>query len=165
MLRFQKSFQRAQVSQKKRFIFKRRTVSFRFFGSAAFFFLHQVQFEFIYLRLFRRRLRIMLRRKGNRYKNRRVWLNLKVNFPISKKAKNSRMGKGKGAFLRWVARVSPFSVFFSFFGLSFYFLKKLLRRLNYLLKSKLFLVARLKARVLWSSKQFTKVSTSQWRIE
>lgn len=29
-----------------------------------------------------------------------MWMPLKLNFPITKKSKNSRMGKGKGAFLR-----------------------------------------------------------------
>lgn len=165
LLRFQKSFQKTPVSQKKRFILKRQGYGFIFFGSAAFFFLHQAQFEFVYLRLVRRRLRIMLKKKGNRYKNRRIWLNLKANFPISKKAKNSRMGKGKGAFVRWVAIIAPFSVFFSFFGVSFYLLKKLIRRLNYLFKSRLFLVSRLVSRVLWAKKHYTKVATSQWKLE
>lgn len=99
-MRFQKSDQKVQVSQKKRTVFKRLDTSFKFFGSASFFFLHQVQFEFIYLRLIKRRVRILLKRKGARFKNRKVWLNLKANFPVSKKSKNSRMGKGKGLFLR-----------------------------------------------------------------
>lgn len=165
MLRFQKSEQKVQVSQKKRTITKRVSTDFKFFGSASFFFLHQIQFEFIYLRLIKRRLRIMLRRKGARYKNRKIWLNLKSNFPVSKKAKNSRMGKGKGVFLRWVVRVRPFSVFFSFFGFSFYVLTKLKRRINHLLKSKIFIVSRLKTITLWSSMGFTKVASSQRRVD
>jgi hypothetical protein len=72
LLRFQKSEQKVQVSQKKRTITKRVSTDFKFFGSASFFFLHQIQFEFIYLRLIKRRLRIMLRRKGARYKNRKI---------------------------------------------------------------------------------------------
>ena len=99
-MRFQKSDQKVQVSQKKRGITKRLKASFDFFGSTSFFFLHQLQFEFIYLRLIKRRIRIMLKRRGNRFKNRKLWLNLRSNFPVSKKAKNSRMGKGKGVFLR-----------------------------------------------------------------
>lgn len=38
------------------------------------------------------------------------WITLKLNFPMSKKSKNSRMGKGKGSFLRWVLRVGANSI-------------------------------------------------------
>lgn len=100
MLRFQKSEQKTQVSQKKRSILNRAGILFKFRGSAAFFFLHQIQFEFIYLRLIKRRIRLLLKRRGHRYKNRKIWLNLKANFPVSKKSKNSRMGKGNGLLLR-----------------------------------------------------------------
>jgi uncharacterized membrane protein YukC len=72
LLRFQKSFQKNQVSQKKRKIFKTKHSCFKFFGVSAFYFLHVIRFEFIYLRLLRRRLRIMLKRRGNRFKNRKI---------------------------------------------------------------------------------------------
>lgn len=164
-MRFQKTDQKTQVSHKKRIFTSRLRAFFLFSGSISFFFLHQIQFEFVYLRLIKRRLRIMLRRRGGRYKSRKVWLNLRANFPVSKKAKNSRMGKGKGAFLRWIVRVRPFSVFFSFFGFSFYVLFKLKRKINYLLKSKIFIVSRLKTVTLWSSMGQTKVAPNQRRID
>lgn len=72
MLRFQKSDQKTQVSQKKRTVAKRTNANFKHIGSAAFFFLHQVQLEFIYLRLIRRRVRLMLKKRGHRYRYRRV---------------------------------------------------------------------------------------------
>ena len=72
LLRFQKSEQKVQVSQKKRTVLKRLSVDFKFFGSTSFFFMHQVQFEFIYLRLIKRRVRILLKRKGSRFKNRKI---------------------------------------------------------------------------------------------
>lgn len=164
-LRFQKSDQKVQVSQKKRSVVKRIAPHFKFFGSISFFFLHQVQLEFIYLRLLKRRMRIMLKRRGNRFKNRKIWFNLRGNFPVSKKSKNSRMGKGKGLFLRWVVRIRPFSVFFSFFGFSFYILVKFKNKINFLLKSKLFIVSRYKTTPLWSSLGFVKVSSSQRKID
>ncbi len=37
------------------------------------------------------------------------WIFLKLNFPITKKSKNSRMGKGKGAFLRYALKVSRYN--------------------------------------------------------
>lgn len=39
-----------------------------------------------------------------------LWTILKLNYPISKKSKNSRMGKGKGQFLRWVLKVAANSL-------------------------------------------------------
>jgi hypothetical protein len=75
------------------------------------------------------------------------------------------MGKGKGAFLRWIVRVRPFSVFFSFFGFSFYVLFKLKKKINYLLKSKIFIVSRLKRVTLWSSMGQTKIAPNQRRID
>jgi len=99
-LRFQKVEQKKQVSQKKRSISNRAHSISNFTGSAAFFFYHQIQLEFVYLKLIKRRLRLMLKKRGNRVKNRKLWINLKANFPISKKSKNSRMGKGNGLLLR-----------------------------------------------------------------
>lgn len=164
-MRFQKSDQKTQVSQKKRTVAKRTNANFKHIGSAAFFFLHQIQLEFIYLRLIRRRVRLMLKKRGHRYRYRRVWLNLKANFPISKKSKNSRMGKGNGLLLRWVVRLKPLSVFLSFFGFSFYVLKKLMRRINFLLKSKICLVHKLKKITMWASPYFSKISSHQRRVD
>ena len=39
------------------------------------------------------------------------WFFLTANYPVTKKSKNSRMGKGKGSFLRWQIRV-PFNLIF-----------------------------------------------------
>jgi len=99
-LRFQKTKQISQVSQKKRSVQNRVNSAFKFIGVSAFFFFYQIQFEFVYLRLIKRRIRLLLKKKKNKFKNRRVWLNLKANFPVSKKSKNSRMGKGNGLLLR-----------------------------------------------------------------
>jgi len=99
-LRFQKTEQKEQVSQKKRSVVSRNYMLGNFLGSAAFFFYHQIQLEFVYLKLVKRRLRLMLKKRGNRVRSRKVWVNLKANFPISKKSKNSRMGKGNGLLLR-----------------------------------------------------------------
>lgn len=39
-----------------------------------------------------------------------LWFSLKLNYPISKKSKNSRMGKGKGQFLRWILKFTANSL-------------------------------------------------------
>ena len=60
-----------------------------------------------------------------------IWICLRNNFPISKKSKNSRMGKGKGAFLRWVVKVPSNLIILKFKTLN----KKILKyKLNRLLK-------------------------------
>jgi ribosomal protein L16/L10AE len=164
-LRFQKTEQKEQVSQKKRSVVSRNYMLGNFLGSAAFFFYHQIQLEFVYLKLVKRRLRLMLKKRGNRVRSRKVWVNLKANFPISKKSKNSRMGKGNGLLLRWVVRLKPFAVFMSFLGFSAYILIKLSKRINYLLKSKIFCVFRLRQSPCWANAKFIKYSTSQCRID
>lgn len=39
-----------------------------------------------------------------KFKKKKIWLFLFKNFPITKKSKNSRMGKGKGKFVRFCSR-------------------------------------------------------------
>jgi ribosomal protein L16/L10AE len=50
------------------------------------------------------------------------------------------MGKGKGAFLRWVVRLRPLVVFMSFDGFGPRHLTALVQRLGYLLGGRLRLV-------------------------
>lgn len=69
-------------------------------GNCGFFFPHNFRFELVYLKLVRRCLRKAIKRTKRLYWSRRVWLSLKANYPISKKPKNARMGKGHGAFFR-----------------------------------------------------------------
>jgi hypothetical protein len=50
------------VSQKFRFFFPMRLKPFLTTGNAGFFFFNNLRFEFVYLKLFRRRFRITLKR-------------------------------------------------------------------------------------------------------
>lgn len=50
---------------------------------------------------------------------------LKFNYPISKKSKNSRMGKGKGTFLRWVISLKINSIIMKILTLNNLRLKKI----------------------------------------
>ena len=86
--------------QKLRFFSPTRVEPILKNGNCGFFFLTNLRFEFVYLKLLRRRFRITLKRNKKTSISRKVWLNLKANYPISKKYKNARMGKGKGSFFR-----------------------------------------------------------------
>lgn len=104
--------------------FKRRisfTSKFKLFfnkSASIIFFWHTVKLEYVYFKLVRRKLRFLLKKKKSTLV-RKVWLNLKANYPISKKSKNSRMGKGKGKFLRWLIILKPMQAFLELDGFNF----------------------------------------------
>lgn len=66
------------------------------FGFFGFFLKNNLNFEFVYITFFKKFFKII------KLKNSKIWFFLAKNYPISYKSKNSRMGKGKGDFLRWV---------------------------------------------------------------
>lgn len=71
------------------------------FGDYGLFFSHQGRFEIKYIFILRKILRKLKKKKPKRRKvtlnkARLIWFVLFPNFIISKKSKNSRMGKGKG---------------------------------------------------------------------
>ena len=59
-----------------------------------------------------------------------IWFFLLKNFPISQKSKNSRMGKGKGIFLRMVSKVYKNKIFLEFSNFNIILLKKLINFLK-----------------------------------
>jgi ribosomal protein L16/L10AE len=59
--------------------------------------------EYIYLYNFKKSLKKYYTFKQNTLK--KVWLFLHKNYPLTKKSKNARMGKGKGALSRYCSRV------------------------------------------------------------
>lgn len=71
-----------------------------YLGDCGFYFGRGFRFELVYLKLLRKRIKRVIRRAKVDSQFRYTWLNLRINFPISKKAKNARMGKGVGSFLR-----------------------------------------------------------------
>lgn len=58
------------------------------------------RFEFVYFIFFRRWLKFFFKKTKKRRKNISCKICLVSNYWLSKKPKNSRMGKGKGTFLR-----------------------------------------------------------------
>jgi ribosomal protein L16/L10AE len=59
--------------------------------------------EYIYLYNFKKSLKKYHNFKKKNTK--KIWLFLHKNYPLTKKSKNSRMGKGKGSFVRFCPRV------------------------------------------------------------
>ena len=66
------------------------------------------RFEIIHFGIFKKVLKKLSRRAkvSKIFKKKNVWIFWKPNYPLTKKSKNSRMGKGKGPFLRWSFRVA-----------------------------------------------------------
>jgi len=128
-----------QVSFKKRNLKKRKKLNLKF-GNIGFFNNKQYQFEFIYFQIIKRFLKFFYKFKYNNNNYFQIWLNLKPNFPISKKSKNSRMGKGKGSFLRWLVKLPINFVILEFNNINEIRLRKLLYKWNKHLTPKLFLL-------------------------
>ena len=62
------------------------------------------------------------------------WINLFTNYPLTRKPKSSRMGKGKGKFKTWVAPIKPGLIIFEFKNIrvarSIYFFNQLRAKIN-----------------------------------
>ena len=109
------------------------------YGDTGFINFRNCRFEYAYFYIIKRYLKNFFKFKyalGNYFK---LWVFLKVNFPISKKSKNSRMGKGKGAFVGWVIKLDHGHTIFEFKNINLIRLIKLKNYWNKMLKSKLIL--------------------------
>ena len=58
-------------------------------------------------------------------KDKKVWVFLHKNYPITKKSKNARMGKGKGSFVRYCSRILQNHSIFEFKGFRSFDLMKI----------------------------------------
>lgn len=84
------------------------------YGTASLSLLKGYNIEYIYLYNFKKSLKKYFNFKKEKYK--KVWLFLHRNYPLSKKSKNSRMGKGKGAVSRYCSRTFQNHNIFEFIG-------------------------------------------------
>jgi ribosomal protein L16/L10AE len=101
-------------------------------GDSCIFFYNSFRFDLIYMRLLRQSIKRSVKKFKRLSLSRRVWLSLRPAYPISKKSKNARMGKGHGSFFRWAIRLYPNIPFISFRGISKYSLLIVLRRIRFL---------------------------------
>ncbi len=150
-MRFGGSVKLTNLSQKKRTFKKILNFPNFFKGSAFFFFYNFIKFECVYLKFLKRKIKKLVKRKKKRYRGRRLWINLKANYPLTKKSKNSRMGKGKGIFLRWVVTIRPTTKFAEFLGYPFQFLVLLRKSLRCCYKSDIDFFHNLRKYPIWSN--------------
>jgi len=109
-------------------------------GNGGFFLEKQYTFELIYYAMLKRMLKKKYIVKRTLRRTRKVWFFLKKNTPLTKKSKNSRMGKGKGSVLRWAIRFKKNFIFAETQNINIYFLKmiclfvekKLNMKINYI---------------------------------
>jgi len=84
--------------------------------------------EYIYLYNFKKSLKKYYQFKQNTTK--KTWLFLHKNYPLTKKSKNARMGKGKGSLSRYCSRVLQNHNLFEFIGFNLCELVRLKKILN-----------------------------------
>lgn len=113
-----------QVSFKNRNRFKKVKVKLNY-GNIGIAVLKNVQFEFIYFNIIKKFLKYFFKFKYSTNNYFKIWVILKANFPISRKSKNSRMGKGKGAFSRWIIKLNHGATIMEFKNVNFLRVKKL----------------------------------------
>lgn len=117
------------ISFKKRYSIGYKLPTLQF-GDFSFVLAKSYNIEYIYLYNFKKSLKKYYGFKKST--DRKVWLFLHQNYPLTKKSKNSRMGKGKGAFSRYCSRVVQNHTLFEFIGFNL----SNLTRLKKILKKK-----------------------------
>lgn len=102
--------------------FKRRKSSYGFNSKfitsipSYLFFFNVMKIEYIYIKFLRRKIKKIFFKHKKNFLNRKIWINLQPNYPLSKKATNARMGKGKGSFQRLILILKPKKIFIGFWG-------------------------------------------------
>lgn len=114
---------------KKRFQKKTRWPELKF-GQSGLAFKKNIRFEFVYFFFMRKFLKRLTRTKKRFFKFSKVWVFVRPNHVMTKKSKNSRMGKGKGNFIRWCAILQKGFIFIEFKNLSPIKLKKYAKKLE-----------------------------------
>lgn len=127
ILRYKKLGLLEQNSYKKRYFDGTRKLK-RSFGDMGIFTYKNCRFETAHLSVMHRYFKRLLKRKYASHKIAWVWIFLKGNFPIRRKSKNSRMGKGIGSFVKWATRLPRGYSLAEFKGVSAHNLKKFKNR-------------------------------------
>ncbi len=101
-------FMRFNIKNQETTSFKKRySIGYKLpkliFGTFSFTLGKSYNLEYIYIYNFKKSLKKYYLFKKNTLK--KVWLFLHKNYPLTKKSKNARMGKGKGALSRYCSRV------------------------------------------------------------
>lgn len=103
-MRFKNLSNTKQVSFKLRNF--KKTIKNKFiFGNSMIILCKNSRFEAIYYELFRKFIKNIIKKKNSLKIDKNYWIFLRMNTPLTRKSKNSRMGKGKGALYRWLIRL------------------------------------------------------------
>lgn len=103
-MRFKNLSNVKQVSFKLRNF--KKTIKNKFiFGNSMIVLCKNARFEAIYYELFRKFIKNIIKKKNSLKITKNYWIFLRMNTPLTRKSKNSRMGKGKGALYRWLIRL------------------------------------------------------------
>ena len=93
--------------------------------------------EYNYISYFKKVLKKFFKFKKTKLK--KVWIFLNKNFPITKKSKNSRMGKGKGKVVRYCMKTCNNYVLFEFSGFNIKSLLRVKKLFSFKLKTHMFI--------------------------
>ena len=88
------------------------------FGNLGIAVLKCCRFEYVYFNIIKKYLKLLLKLKYSTFKVVKIWVFLKANYPISRKSKNSRMGKGVGSFVRWAIKLKRGFIVVEFFNIN-----------------------------------------------
>jgi len=112
------------------------------FGEFGFLVSREGRLEFVQLNFIKKYIKILFRKSKHTPENfKKVWYSLSANHVIQCKSKNSRMGKGKGLVERKIIRVYKNTILFEFFGIPFYKLNNITKKINKKLNFKIILIS------------------------
>lgn len=97
----------------------------------------QFRFEYAYFRFLKKWFKKLISVKYKKTLPAKIWFNIVSNYPLTKKSKNSRMGKGKGSFFRWAILISRNSIIFEFNNIQRWRIKKIKNKWNFTLSKKM----------------------------
>lgn len=112
------------------------------FGEFGFLVSREGRLEFVQLNFIKKYIKMLFRKSKHSPENfKKVWYSISANHVIQCKSKNSRMGKGKGLVERRIIRVYKNTILFEFFGISFYKLYNITKKINKKLNFKIILIS------------------------
>ncbi len=135
---------------KKNHIFKRRKFYYYKFimnknKKVAIYLEHQMRFELINLKIFKKLLRKKYYKKKTLFKRLKYWLMIRPNFLLSIKSKNSRMGSGVGNYVRVASIIKADTPIFILKNYSENIIKKLIKYVKMKMNINLYLKYKLKS--------------------
>nr|YP_004841728.1 ribosomal protein L16 [Ichthyophthirius multifiliis]AEL89270.1 ribosomal protein L16 [Ichthyophthirius multifiliis] len=101
-LRFNIGNKKNQIHFKKRNFKKYNKLTF-IFGNSCIIVYKTCRFELNYFLIFKKIFKNLSKLKNSKISFKNYWIFLRFNYLITKKSKNSRMGKGKGSIFKWVS--------------------------------------------------------------